>query len=404
MPSASNVLKAAVQQHPLASLQGMQQRLFRAWFNSFIYNQIWEDPILDMQALQLRSDSRLLTITSGGCNILNYLTESPAHIVALDLNPYHLSLARLKIAAMANLPNHTSFYAFFGYADLPENIENYERYIKPELSEELVRFWSGRDLSGRKRINMFRDGLYRRTQFGYFMRFLHWIARRSKYQPELILQAKTLEEQRQIFDAHIKPFFDNKLVTLLGKLPISVFSLGIPPQQHKAMKDQGNLIQQYCERVERLACQFPIQDNYFAWQGFSHRYDHEKRQAIPAYLQATNFDLIRDQLHKITTESGSIIEYLKTQPDNSLDRFVFLDAQDWMSDDALRSLWKQVDRVGNVGSRIIFRTAASESPIEGVLPAELQERFNYDPVQSEKWFQQDRSAIYGGFHLYCKIA
>lgn len=404
MSSASNVLKVAVQQHPLASIQGMQQRMFRIWFNSFIYNQIWEDPTLDMKALQLKSDSRVLTIASGGCNVLNYLTASPAQIVALDLNPYHLSLTRLKIAAMANLPNHTAFYEFFGHADLSKNVENYQRYIKPEIDEELESFWSGRDLSGRKRIHLFKDGLYKRTRFGYFMRFLHWIARRSKYQPELILQAKTLQEQREIFNAHIKPFFDSKVVKLLGKLPMSVFSLGIPPQQYKAMKDQGNLIQQYCDRVERLACQFPVQDNYFAWQGFSHRYDHERREAIPDYLQAANFDRIRDQLHKVKTESGSLIEYLKDQPDNSLDRFVFLDAQDWMSDDVLQSLWEQVDRVGKVGSRIIFRTAASESPIENAISPELRQRFAYDPMQSHQWFQQDRSAIYGGFHLYCKVA
>ena len=403
MSSASDALKVAIQQQPVSSFQGMQQRMFRIWFNSFIYNQIWEDPELDMQALQLQPDSQVLTIASGGCNVLNYLTASPARIVALDLNPYHLSLTRLKLAAMAYLPDHDSFYDFFGHADLPHNVQNYNHYIKPELDEELESFWSGHSLSGKKRINLFRDGLYRHTRFGYFMRFLHWIARRSKYQPELILQAKTLDEQREIFNAHIKPFFDSKLVKFLGKLPMSVFSLGIPPQQYQAMKAQGNLVQQYCDRVERLACDFPIQDNYFAWQGFSHCYDHEQRQAIPAYLQASHYQHIRDQLHKVETESGSIIEYLKAQPDNSLDRFVFLDAQDWMNDEVLQSLWEQVDRVGKVGSRIIFRTAASESPLETALTRELRARFEYDPIQSEQWFRQDRSAIYGGFHLYCKV-
>jgi len=403
MPNASEALKVAVQQHPVSSLQGMQQRMFRIWFNSFIYNQIWEDPALDLKALDLQADSELITIASGGCNILNYLTESPKRIVALDLNPYHLSLTRLKLAAMEHLPDHAAFYEFFGHADLAHNIKNYEHYIQPEIDSELAGFWSGRRLSGKRRIHLFKDGLYRHTRFGYFMRFLHWIARRSQYQPELILQAQTLEEQREIFKAHIKPFFDSKLVKFLGKLPVSVFSLGIPPQQYKAMKDQGNLIQQYCDRVERLACQFPIKDNYFAWQGFSHSYDHEHRHAIPDYLQAANYDLIRKQLHKVETESGSMIEYLKAQPNHSLDRFVFLDAQDWMSDEVLQELWEQVARVGRPGSRIIFRTAASESPLENALSPELRARFSYDPVQSERWFQQDRSAIYGGFHLYCKV-
>ncbi|MEZ5476314.1 MAG: DUF3419 family protein [Thiolinea sp.] len=402
MTGASQALKLAVQQYSAASLQGMQQKLFRIWFNSFIYNQIWEDPVVDMEALQLQPESQVLTIASGGCNTLSYLTASPARIVALDLNPYHLALTRLKIAALQYLPGHAAFYDFFGHADRVENIEHYELYIRPHLSDEDIDFWAGRSLTGQRRIHLFRDDLYRHTRFGYFMRFLHWLGRRSGHDPAQLLQAQSLEQQRAIFEQHIRPFFDNRVVRLLGKLPMSVFSLGIPPQQYQAMQQQGNLIGQYCERVERLACQFPVQDNYFAWQGFGHRYDHERRQAIPAYLTAENYQLIRSQLHKLETVENNLISYLRTQADNTLDRFVFLDAQDWMSDEVLQQLWEQVDRVGKPGSRIIFRTAAAESPLEQALSPELRARFSYDPQQSQAWFRRDRSAIYGGFHLYCK--
>lgn len=400
MASSSEALKSAVHQHSLTSIQGMQQRLFSTWFNSFIYNQIWEDPELDMQALDIQVDSSILTIASGGCNVLNYLAASPARITAVDLNPYHLSLTRLKIAAMENLPNHRMFYDFFGIAESPQNPERYEAYIEPRIDTDLATFWNSRNLFGRKRIELFNNGLYRHTRFGYFMRFLHWIARHSNHEPYRLLKAKNLEEQREIFKAHIQPFFENKLVTLLGKLPMSVFSLGIPPQQYKAMKKQGNLIQQYCERVERLACDFPVQDNYFAWQGFSHSYDHKNRQAVPAYLKEENYSNIRNQLHKIETQSGTLTSCLRKQPDNSMDRFVFLDAQDWMQDDVLTELWQEVYRVARPDSRIIFRTAADTSPLETALPPELLNRFHYDIEASKAFFKKDRSAIYGGFHLY----
>ena len=402
MAGISDAMRDAVHQHAPTSLMGMQQRLFSFWFNSFIYNQIWEDPAVDLQALQLTAESRVLTIASGGCNVLNYLTAHPAHITALDLNPYHLSLTRLKLAAMKHLPDHASFYDFVGYADRDNNVALYNRYIQPHLEEELERFWQGRNILGQKRIHMFRDGLYRHTRFGYFMRFLHWIARRTNYQPEKLLTAASLYEQQAIFRQHIAPFFDNKLVKLLGKLPMSVFSLGIPPQQYKAMQAQGNLIAQYRERVERLACATPIQQNYFAWQGFSHSYDHEKRQALPDYLQAENYAAIRGQLGKVDTHLGSMIDFLEQQAPHSYDRFVFLDAQDWMTDTVLTQLWTQVARVGKPGTRIIFRTAAAESPLETALPAALRSQFVYEAELSSQLFQQDRSAIYGGFHLYRK--
>lgn len=398
--ASSIALRDAVHQHAPTSLLGLQQRLFSAWFDSFIYNQIWEDPAVDLQALQVQADSRLLTIASGGCNVLNYLNASPAHITAIDLNPYHLALTRLKLAAFHYLPDHATFYNFFGHANKLSNLERYQAYIQPHIDVDLDKFWAGKSLFGAKRLDMFTKDLYRQTRFGYFMRLLHWLGKRMSCKPQLILQAKSRYEQTLIFNRHIAPFFDNALVKLLGKLPMSVFSLGIPPQQYQAMKAQGNLLAQYRERVKRLACDFPIQDNYFAWQAFSHSYDHTKRQALPDYLKLEHYSSIKAQLHKVETQFGSIIEHLKAQPKHSYDRFVFLDAQDWMSDAVLTELWTEILRVAKPKSRIIFRTAAAASPLEQALPAELLKHFVYEAEESAELFKQDRSAIYGGFHLY----
>ncbi|MCK4686027.1 MAG: DUF3419 family protein, partial [Pirellulales bacterium] len=65
-------LKKAVHHHRLASRRGLLERMFTLWFRGFIYNQIWEDPRVDAAALELGPESRLLTISSGGCNVLNY--------------------------------------------------------------------------------------------------------------------------------------------------------------------------------------------------------------------------------------------------------------------------------------------------------------------------------------------
>lgn len=136
----ANALKSAVHQNQTDALLSFQQRLFSLWFNSFIYNQIWEDPAVDLKALALNSESRLLTIASGGCNVLNYLVEQPAHITAIDLNPYHLALTRLKIAAFKHLPDHQHFYEFFGYADKKTNLEHYKNYVQPHLAPDLLDF------------------------------------------------------------------------------------------------------------------------------------------------------------------------------------------------------------------------------------------------------------------------
>lgn len=400
MVAINQALNTAVHQNHLISLQGLQQRLFSQWFNSFIYNQIWEDPRVDLKALQLNKNSEVITIASGGCNVFNYLVEQPKRIVAVDLNPYHLSLTRLKLASLQHFPSHELFYQFFAHGNYSDAEQAFNIHLKPYMDEDLAQFWGGRTLLGEKRINFFKKHWYGRTRFGYFMRFLHWIGKKSDCHPEKILAAQTIEEQEKIFEREIAPFFDNKIVRWLSQLPASVFSLGIPPQQYKAMKDEGNIVGQYRERVKRLACQFPIQDNYFAWQGFDQRYDHEHQRALPEYLKEKHFAQLQQGVSRVETHLGSMIDYLAAQADNSLDRFVFLDAQDWMSDEVLTQLWTQIARVGKPNTRIIFRTAAASSPIETALPTQLLAKFQYHQEQSQILFQQDRSAIYGGFHLY----
>lgn len=403
---ASDFLKEAVYQNSLFSRKGLSERLFSLWFNGFVYNQIWEDPRVDREALQLQADSRILTISSAGCNLLNYLVDSPAAVNAVDLNPYHVYFTRLKLAAIQHLPTYEDFFNFFGRADAAVNLENYHKYIQKHLDPETREFWEGgswlRQLFKQQRIHYFTKNIYRYARFGYFLRFINIISKRAGCQPEKLLHAKTLTEQKQAYEQHVAPFFNHWLVRLISKRSFAVFSLGIPPQQHDALKAEssGDMSRLYHDRMQHLCCDFPIQDNYFAWQGLTSRYDVENRQAVPDYLKPEHYEMIKANLARVSLQNISLFDYLQQLPDNSLDRFIFLDAQDWMTDDTLTRLWQEVARVGRAGTRIIFRTAGRESPIETALPAALRQQFVYEKLQSEQLYQQDRSAIYGGFHLY----
>ncbi len=181
-----------------------------------------------------------------------------------------------------------------------------------------------------------------------------------------------------------------------------LYSLGIPPQQFGAMETEtpGGLVGMYRERVKRLACDFPIAENYFGWQAFGRSYDRAARRAMPEYLKEENFQTLRDNLHRVSVTNTTLIEYMRSQPDASLDRFVFLDSQDWMKPEQIAEMWTEIARVGKPGSRIVFRTAATTSPVETALPPTLKEKFDYKEALSKALLREDRSAIYGGFHLY----
>ena len=400
---ANQLLHRAANQRPANTRRGALERLFTLMFQGFVYNQIWEDPDVDLEALDLKPHHRLITIASGGCNVLNYMAANPAQIIAVDLNPNHIALTKLKLAALENLPSHDAFFRFFGHANDKANRAAYDKYLRPKLDAETRKYWErDRPLRGR-RINMFGKNLYRYGLLGRFIGILHAVAKLHGKKLEPILAARTPEEQRRLFERDIAPLFDYKSIKLLSKSPVSLYALGIPPAQYDELVAAGDPVSVLRERVERLACDFPIQENYFAWQAFGRGYDVEHREAVPAYLQRDTYDVIRTRINKVEVHHASLTDFLEAQAPGSLHRYVLLDAQDWMNKDQITALWREIDRTADMrDARVIFRTAGPDSPLPRKLPAEVLAPWTYLEAESKAWHAKDRSSIYGGFHVYAR--
>src|ERR1700685_772325 len=128
-------LRAAVHRNRPLSRRGIQERLFTLAFRNLVYPQIWEDPVVDMEALRPWASARIAAIAAGGCNVLSYLVADPAEIIAVDLNGAHIALNKLNICGLRRLPDHASFFDFFGRADNPRNIARYDTWLRPNLDE-----------------------------------------------------------------------------------------------------------------------------------------------------------------------------------------------------------------------------------------------------------------------------
>lgn len=383
---------------------GMANRLldhtFALAFRGLVYAQIWEDPEVDMEALQIRPDSRVVAIASGGCNVLSYLVADPASITAVDLNTAHIALNKLKLAAAQTLPDHAQFHRFFAQADSPANIATYRAKLAPLLDEPTRRYWEGRDLIGRRRIGGFSRGIYKRGLLGNFIGVAHLLARLYRIDLARILAAPTLEAQRAVFEAELAPVFDKRFVRWLTDQPASLFGLGIPPAQFDALAGDQRMAQVLRRRLERLACDFPVAENYFAWQAFSRGYARDGQGPLPPYLQRANWQAVRERASRVQVIHANFTEHLATLPDASRDRYVLLDAQDWMTDAQLNALWQEITRTARPGARVLFRTAAQPSLLPGRLAPELLARWRYHARECEGFTARDRSSIYGGVHLY----
>jgi SAM-dependent methyltransferase len=165
-----------------------------------VYNACWEDPRIDRELLALGPDSRVVMITSAGCNALDYLLDDPAEIHAVDVNPRQNAVLELKLGLLER-GDHADLFRLFSEGRHPE-IGNLLDALNGRLGPVAARFWRDK--------HHYLDG---RTPRGSF--YFHgssgdvaWLMRtfvlrrhpRLREQVEALLEARSLAEQRRIFD------------------------------------------------------------------------------------------------------------------------------------------------------------------------------------------------------------
>jgi S-adenosylmethionine-diacylglycerol 3-amino-3-carboxypropyl transferase len=393
----------AVQRNRAFSSERLLEIVFTWAFKGLVYPQALEDPRVDLEALALTPQCHIVMIASGGCNVLSYLIADPGRITAVDLSPAHVALNRLKLAAARHLPSWESFYRFFGEADKAANVDAYWRFLKGHLDDETRAYWEGRTVSGlgRRRISMFSHNLYHHGWFGRSLNLVHHLVRAYGVDVSKILQSRSLEEQRAFFETSIAPLLDKPFMRWAMQKKWSLFGFGIPPSQHAALAAGApSMAAALRGRLEKLSCGFSIDDNYFAWQMFGRSYSKSGSGPVPPYLERGYFDAVRHRADRVEVLSCSFTEYLKSRPARSLDRYVLLDAQDWMSDRQLNELWAEITRTARPGARAIFRTAAEPSLLPGRVDEAVLARWSYEGDVSRILTPRDRSLLLSGFHLY----
>ncbi|MES2050174.1 MAG: DUF3419 family protein [Pseudomonadota bacterium] len=384
--------------------KGFSDHLFTRWFNRLVYAQTWEDPQSDLEALQLKPGANILTISSGGCNALAYLSANPAAVHAVDLNGAHLAMLEIKRQAIKHLPDYDAVVHFLGNASQADNLKRYKRHVRPHLPFDASAFWESKSLLGKARYHYFTNNAYQHGLLGNFIGIAHWFVRMMGGDLKKLASARNMQEQKTLFEEYLAPVFETRIFKFLAKQPFALYSLGIAPTQFSTLKidAKNDLHLLFKERIRHLACDFPLEENCFAHQAFARQYDTSKQAALPMYLQRQHFYSLRSNIDRIYPHHTNLTNFLRQQPRACMDAYLFLDVQDSMDQGQITELWEEVTRTAAPGAKVVFRTAGSESPLEKILPSRLTSAWSTDQEQNRKLLASDRSAIYGGMHLYIK--
>ena len=155
--------------------QSLLDKLFAYWFQQLVYPQIWEDPIADLEALQIKPTDHIVTIASGGCNAMSYLIANPNKITAIDLNHAHVALVKLKIEAATRL-GYDDFFRFFAEAKSAANVKLYNDVLSSGLDYPSRKYWES-GVMGFQKIRMFKKGFYKYGLLGRLIGLIHFGAR-----------------------------------------------------------------------------------------------------------------------------------------------------------------------------------------------------------------------------------
>jgi S-adenosylmethionine-diacylglycerol 3-amino-3-carboxypropyl transferase len=371
------------------------RRIFDAvHMQNLVYNQCWEDPAVDRQALLLTPQDRVLVITSAGCNALDYALTG-ARVLAVDVNPRQNHLLQLKQAGIRVL-DHCDFFQLFGRGGSSRAREIYAA-LRHDLGEPARAFWDDA-------IRLFEPARTRGRSFyyggsaGLVAHLLRsYIERMAPLHDAVqrLFGAQSIEEQLAIYNAEVRrPLLGEHLLRLVGSSGVMSL-LGVPEPQrqmvHSATEGFGGFLRSCLDRVMSVAL---LRDNYFWAVYLMGAYS---RRSCPEYLKEDAFGKLKAGLvDNVTTYTGTVTDCLSTQTD-PITAFVLLDHMDWLVQmpGVLEEEWGRIFAAAGPGARVIFRTSAADASF---LPLSVRRRLRFDEG-AEQLHRQDRVGTYASFHL-----
>lgn len=382
---------------PQRILHGFHQLCFGAMHrHRLLYNACWEDPRLDRQLFQLQPDSRVLVITSAGCNALDYLLDDPAEVVAVDVNPRQNALLELKLALFRR-GDFEDLFAVFGqgaHSDFPSLFAAIRHDLPPYARaywEDKQAYFNGRWL----RRSFYYHGtagevawLVRNLLLGLNRRVRAWV--------HDLFEAGSIEEQSALY-RQIEPVLLRLLRRDLLRQPLVLAMLGIHRSQLALIEQEhpGGVPDYLVAKLRRVFTQTPMRENYF-WRVYVR--GSYTRSCCPNYLREENFDALRQRVHRVRVVTGSLTDFLRADA-GRFTHATLLDHQDWLAwrdPVALDAEWRALLDRSMQRARILLRSAGR---VLDFLPSWLQDRLQFAPEHTSALHLLDRVGTYGSLHL-----
>jgi|NOAtaT_6_FD_contig_101_300682_length_1498_multi_9_in_0_out_0_1 S-adenosylmethionine-diacylglycerol 3-amino-3-carboxypropyl transferase len=383
----------------------------RCYGSKIVFNCAWEDPRCDLEALELEEGKdSVMVITSAGCNVLSYAINGAKHVYAIDKNPCQNALLALKIAAIKEF-SYSEFWQLFGKGRMEKFSTLHYPRLRAHLSKESRDFWD-------KHAHYFNGkGLRPSFYFRGCSGFLAWlVGGYLRIIPGLhravldLLEARTVEEQREIYFSRIeKKMWNRLLMWFLGNSVTLALLNGVPDAQRDLLEQEGghaSIADFIKNNLEFIMTQLPIKDNYFYRVYLTGEYT---KDCCPEYLTKEGFEKLKaGAIDNVSYHTETIEEFLVSHKKKDITRFILLDHMDWMSTNPvpLRKEWQAILDNAPENTRVLYRSASETAEFVGDTEVKfngkdqtVRDVLNYNPSVASKLHVLDRVHTYAGFFV-----
>ena len=348
-----------------------------------MYAQNWEDPRLELAALDIRESDEVIAIAGAGCTTLSLLAEGPRRIHAVDRSPAQVHLLLLKLAAVRSLPFGTAC-EFLGGTASSQRLEMLDA-IQPALAGDASRFWESR----REEI---RRGVLSQGRIERYFAILRWFLRlvHPRARIDEAFEEKAPEAQRAFYRDRWDTGGWRRMFLLAHK---RILDRVLDPSFYRYVTAR-NLPNELRERAGRCMTELPLANNYFLSWIFRGCYPRAA-DARPPYLLEASKPKLERFAGRLETHHTDIRDFMRSRADSSCDKFYLSNVTEWLPEAEVAPFFEEVIRVARDGATLCYRALMIDRP----LPAAVAGRLHEDRARSEDLARSDRAFVNAGFHV-----
>ncbi|KAK3250082.1 hypothetical protein CYMTET_40524 [Cymbomonas tetramitiformis] len=319
---------------------------------TIIYNISWEDPAVELEptCLNMTSEDVVLTISSAGCNVLDYVVHGPKKIIAVDMNKAQLHVLELKCVCIRKL-KWEQFFAIWAKSDWKVFQSVYTSLLRDSLTEETREFWD-------ENQHLIKDNFMFAGSSGLMAKLLCLplkLSGVSKRMHEGLGPPKGGGFGGFLFNMVLKLCSIPYLWTWFAPLG------GVPLEQLNLLSRRPQV---FVDRlVEVLTTRIWAAGNYFYYGYIVGEFSEE---CCPRYLKKENFKKLQERVDIVDIFYGTWAQAAEREGPGSITCASLLDSMDWMPPGMIaENMSKVVANMHPTKGRIFWRSFADgvHSPV-----------------------------------------